>query len=263
MSDLIGSVPNLPKLRELESPQVVLVMDKIRRDLDHRSEFEEFCLFAQQYPRCYRLHLDGAAFRVSTIHKTLNAIHKELSERVSKAPSNLFEVGVKNKLVYQLYWDFESYLSEINIALDLLARVVGAAFKQQSPPSFNKLCKQKLEHVLLDQFRTVQRRWVSRLKDYRDCFFHCTPVDYFLAVVMLRYSAGWELQARLPINPNVREMLGFRFSRRVDLLRYSIATFKHMIGFDRAVAETILKLYRGGDFPVRKDHLFFLGQRGR
>jgi hypothetical protein len=99
------------------------------------------------------------------------------------------------------------------------------------------------------------------LKDYRDCFTHYTPVDTLLSVCLRKYRNGWELRAKLPTNPNVREILGFRFSRRVELLRYAVTVYRHMSAFDKAVARALWKLYRVGDFPVRKDALFFVGKR--
>jgi len=101
------------------------------------------------------------------------------------------------------------------------------------------------------------------LKDYRDCFTHYTPVDTELMVVLRKYHHKWELRARLPTNPNVREILGFRFARRVELLRYAIPAYSEMVAFDAAVARTLSRLYRQKRFPVRKDRLFFVGRRER
>jgi hypothetical protein len=165
--------------------------------------------------------------------------------------------------VARVYWDFESFLSEVSIALDLLARVIGPAFREQSPPSFNRLCEWQGSHPLLDLFRRAQQRWVNRLKDYRDCFTHYTPVDTMLMVVLRRYPDRWEVRAKLPTNPNVREILGFRFSRRVELLRYAIRVYRDMVAFDRAVARAISSLYRQKKYPIRKDDLFFVGRRER
>lgn len=258
-----GGVPILPRMRRYQSPEVVLVLDRVRRDLDDKDGFDEFCWFAREYPRCYRFHLDGADFRLRTMHKSLTSIHMHLAEQAATADSQTFEVACGNDLVNQLYWDFESYLSEVNVALDLLARVVGPAFLQESSPSFNKLCKKAEQHVILNLFRSAQQRWVQRLKHYRDCFMHYTPVDTLLRVTLQKYPSGWELRAKLPINPNVREILGFRYSRRIELMRYAISVHRHMTALDRVVAKALWKLYRKGAFPVRREHLFFVGTRSR
>jgi hypothetical protein len=184
----------------------------------------------------------------------------ELNKRISHSTT---EVARSDKRVQQVYWDFESYLSELSISLDLLARIVGPAFPQQSPLSFNKLCKQTGAHPLVRLFQNAHSRWVQRLKDYRDCFTHYTPVDTLLVVTLRKYSDQWEVRAKLPTNPNVREILEFRYSRRVELLTYVIRLYRHMLRFYDAVADTISNLYNHGDFPIRTARLFFSGRRER
>lgn len=255
-----GELPTLPEL-ELRSPAVVLVCDRIRRKLDRTEGFEEFCWFMREYPRCYRFHLDGAEFRLRSVHELMQSLRVDLVVRASDAEGAGFEHGIFDARVAQIYWDFESLLSETSIALDLLARVVGPAFKQESPPSFSRLCKWPGSDQLLALFRTAQARWVGRLKDYRDCFTHYTPVDTLLTVVLRRYRDRWEVRAKLPTNPNVREILGFRFSRRVELLRYALQVHRNMRALDRAVARALWQRHRNGQFPTRKDRLFFVGRR--
>jgi hypothetical protein len=168
------------------SPAVVLIHDKIRMELDDVEGLEEFCWFAREYPRCYRFHFNGAEFRLESLYSLMRKLRSELASRVSAADGDLFEVGLSDLRVAQIYWDFESFLSEVSIALDLLARVVGPAFREESPPSFNRLCKWRGSHPLLDVFRRAQKRWVNRLRNYRDCFTHYTPVDTMLMVVLRR-----------------------------------------------------------------------------
>jgi hypothetical protein len=252
--------PALPNFSK-SSPAVVLLHDKIRADLEFEEGFEEFCWFAREYPRRYRFHFNGAEFRLKSVYNLMDGLRSELMSRVSESTADIFDCGVSNVRVQQVYWDFESFLSEVSIALDLLARVVGPAFSEQSPPSFNKLCKWPRSHPLLDLFKWAQKRWVGRLKDYRDCFTHYTPVDTLLAVGVRKYADGWELRAGLPTNPNVREILGFRFSRRVKLLRYALRVHCNMVRFDQAVARALSRLYRQKKYPARKDNLFFVGRR--
>lgn len=253
----------LPQLREFESPRVVLVFDEIRRNLYERDEFAEFCWFAREYSRCYRFHCDGAAFRLRSIHGLMSRIAEDLVGHVGKSDGNCFSVAVGDQRVQQVYWDFESFLSEVCIALDLLARIVGPAFKQHTPLSFSRLCKVEDSHPLLDLFCTAQQRWVTRLKDYRDCFTHYTPVDTLLMVSADRRREGWRIRAKLPVNPNAREIEHFRFSWRVELLSYAINVHRRLVAFDRALASGVLALYKSGRFPVRTDSLLGVGQRER
>ncbi len=263
MEQLRG-VPALPPMRAYRSPEVVRAFDRLRAELERRGGSPEFCWFAREYPRCYRFHMDGADFRLRSIHRLMTAIHLELADKVSSyTEGRVLEVAVSDERVKQIYWDFDSYLSEVSVSLDLLARIVGPAFSQETPPSFGRLCKWGNSHVLIRVFRKAEKLWVRRLKDYRDCFVHYTPVDTQLGVSLIRYGASWELRAKLPTNPNIREILGFRYSRRVELLHYAVAVHKHLVAFDKIVATAVLRLHREGSFPFRKERLFFKGSRSR
>lgn len=253
-------------MRSMESPRVVQVLDRIRVQVERKDihgDYQEFCWFAREYPRCYRFHLDGADHRLRSLHSAVTDLHRELSANLQSQAPDAFESSLANFRVRCVYWDFEAYLSEINIALDLLARVIGPAFATQTAPSFNRFCAKADGRPLSQLFLQAKRRWVSRLKDYRDCFTHYTPVDTLLMVVLRRYGDAWELRVKLPVNPNAREILGFRFTRRMELVRYAIAVHRHMTALDRAVARHIRKLHRLGLFPQRTSSLFFVGRRAR
>jgi hypothetical protein len=207
--------------------------------------------------------MDGARFRLESVHALLSELCTELEQGLPPTSSVGTQHAVSNSRVHQVYWDFESFLSETSIALDLLARIVGPAFETESPPSFNRLCKWRVSHPLVDLFRRAQTQWVIRLKDYRDCFTHYTPVDTLLTVHLTRYPNGWEFRAKLPVNPNVREILGFRYRHRVDLLRYALNVQRRMLALDRAVARLLWNLSSKDRFPLRRQHLFFVGRRDR
>ena len=253
-------VPALPPMRQRESPQVVLALDEIRRALDRTEDadrFAEFTWFAREYPRCYRFHLDGADHRLRTIHSCMASLHSSLARRPIESPA----VWISDHTVQRVYWDFESYLSEVCIALDLLARIAGTAFRQHTAPSFRRFCKKADDSRLAQLFVRARDRWVSRLKDYRDCFIHYTPVDTMLTVSLTKHADGWELRAKLPVNPNAREIDSFRYSRRVELLRYAIAVHRHVTAFDRAVAAELRRLFRRDEYPTRITSLFSIGER--
>jgi len=238
-------------------------MDRIRSKLG-MDDYEEFYWFAREYPRHYRFHLDGADFRLRTIHRLMSELHSDLVQQSREKGEDCFEIGVSNPRVLRIYWDFESYLSEISVSLDLLARVIGPAFPSQTPASFRKFCKNADSY---DPLHTIllkaQERWVQKLKDYRDCFIHYTPTDNRPMVILQRYADGFEMRARLPINPNVREMWGFRYNRRVELLRYAISVHKHMTALDRAIARELGRRFKRGRFPIRHENLHFVGVRSR
>src|SRR5215475_1597559 len=106
-----GYLPALPSFSK-SSPAVVLIHDKIRRELDDVEGFEEFCWFAREYPRCYRFHFDGAEFRLQSVYRLMRSVRSELAGRISAPDGDMFETSLSDIRVAQVYWDFESYLSE-------------------------------------------------------------------------------------------------------------------------------------------------------
>lgn len=260
---LQSSVPQLPKMRDLLSPHLVRIYDEIRVSLDDE-EHAEFYWFAREYPRCYRYHLDAADFRLCSIHALMTRVHTDLLDRISDDDSATFEVAQSDHRVQQIYWDFESFLSHISIALDLLTRSLTPAFKIHVAPSFNRFCKRAPPDSAFSGLLIRARdRWVTRLKDYRDCFTHYTPVDTILSVALRQYADGWEVRAKLPVNPNVRDIDSFRYSRRVELLRYAVTVHRQMTSLDKAVAKQLWCQFRSGQFPDRISGLFAVGQRQR
>jgi len=259
---LVHPMPQLPPMSP-HFPEVVRVLDRIRFGLERGDTDEndprvgEFTWWAREYPRCYRYHLTCAEFRLRTIHALMSEIHTELADRVVASPS-VFEVGVGDERVSRVYWDFESYLSEVNNALDLLARIAGLIYRRQTPPNFNRFCKIREDSAMLRIMQGAQSRWVVKLKSYRDCFTHFTPVDTMLSIRLVQYRDGFHIRAKLPANPDVREILGFRYMRRVELLRYASTVWRHMAALDRAVARQIALDYADGVYPKRTTGLFFV-----
>jgi len=254
-------LPELPDF-QLRSPEVVRVLDKIRFELDADEKYDEFCWFAREYPRIYRYHLEHAELRLRLIHERFISAHRYFAEKLQTSSNTVFAMSIGNQQSYEIYWDFEVYLSAVNIALDILARILGTAYHDQTPLSFNKLCGKSSLTGPVDLLRDAKRRWVSRMKDYRDCFVHYTPVDHMTSLGCRLYSDGWYVRCKIPVNPNARNILGFRFSRRVELLRYSLTIHRHMKALDKKVAKWISRAYGDKSYPQRINHLFFIGSRG-
>ena len=257
----VHPVPALPRFFS-HSPEVVRTLDRIRFELERGDLDEddprlgEFAWFAREYPRCYRHHLDCAEFRLHTIHGLISEIHAELAPSVAANP-DMFGSSIGGFRVSRIYWDFESYLCEINNALDLLARIAGLIYRRQTPPNFNRLCNTREGHTsMLSIMQGARSRWVTRMKSYRDCFTHFTPVDTMLHVGLTQYGDGFHIRAKLPANPSAREILDFRYSRRVELLRYAITVWRHMSALDHAIAKQIAADYSTGTYPARITGLF-------
>ncbi|MFC2071212.1 hypothetical protein ACFLUU_00630 [Chloroflexota bacterium] len=258
----ILAIPRLPRF-QTSSPAVVLVCDKIRFALKNEI-YSEFGWFIREYPRAYRYHLDCSEYRLRNIHEKYIQAHSYLSREIRKAEhANTFSLGVLSdtEANFAIYWDFDSFLSAINSALEILARIVGLAYKKDISPSFSKLCKRAPNEGLALILKNANKNWVGRMKDYRDCFVHYCPVDTIFVMSAHLYSNGWEIRSKLPTNPGVREMVAFRYSRRVELLKYAISTHRQMQRLDKLVALEIQRLYKVGEFPKRTNNLFFVGSR--
>jgi hypothetical protein len=260
-NQIVLSLPPKPKFSK-GSPELVRVLDLIRNTLDD-DEHGEFYWFAREYPRIYRYHLNHAKYRLELIYDKYEKFRSTVVQKIKngEVEENSFSFGESADFAYQIYWDFESYLSAINTAIDVLTRIVGTAYKEQLPPSFNKVCrKENLGGVILI-LQEAKQKWVSRLKDYRDCFVHYTPVDNLVFIESRLYSAGWEIRCKLPANPNTRDIMRFRFSRRNELLRYSLSVWKLMLKLDKDVASHILAEFNVGQYPQKTHGLFTTGVR--
>jgi hypothetical protein len=242
-------------------------MDFMRYDLedrlDYSDEYAEFCWFAREYPRVYRHHIDNVEFRLEQLHRLYSHFHAAFQKQLASVSTETFELSVGERRAKQIYWEFEALLNAVSAALDVLTRVIGLHYKQQMPPSFNGLAKDKVAGPPAALLRSERDRWVRKFKDYRDCFVHYTCVDTLLAVVCREYKKGFEVRCKLPNNPNERDILGFKYDRRSEVLKYAIATYKNLMSLDKKAAQLVRRAYLDGSYPARSSHLFFIGRRVR
>lgn len=264
MKDSDIHIPTIPKF-DRYSPRVVRSLDKIRFELDKNgNDCFEFYWFAREFPRFYQYHIDNIEFRLRTIHNLYEHHRTDFFKKnVSDEYGETFEMAISNISTFRIYWDFEALLGATNSALDLLARISGVAYTDQTPVSLNKISKKKELIGIVDLFRTAQENWINSMKDYRDCFVHYTPVDSRVYVTVYKLNKNWKMWCKIPTNPNIRVADGFKFSKRVDLLRYSISIYKKLMELDKQVAKKIDELYENGEFPKRIKNLFYIGQRER
>lgn len=167
--------------------------------------------------------------------------------------------NIKTKV---MYWEFESLLSSANISLDITARILSTAFKEQLPPNFNKACKNKNDTYGIISFLNSEKDgWVSKMKDYRDCFIHYTPVDTVLSIEAIKLKNKWFIYGKLPINPNERDITRFEFNYDVDVLKYSVFIYEKILNLDKEISLKLLKMYDDKIYPVRTNGLFNIGRR--
>ena len=89
------------------------------------------------------------------------------------------------------------------------------------PTSFKDSCTKAPEGGLKDIFRKAQNQWAQRMKDYRDCFIHYTPVDTLLdhyVSVSRRMGIKSEIAGQSESSGN--HSVSVEATQRVALLRY-------------------------------------------
>ncbi|GAB6089480.1 hypothetical protein [Spirochaeta dissipatitropha] len=267
------------------SPDIVLSLNKIRFELEKRNDdqYNEICWFLREYPRIFRHHLECFVYRLGNVHAIYVEAHKEFTNRLNNHDAELPDVSncnltceeygklKKSKLngmalsnikTKVMYWEFESLLSSANISLDITARILSTAFKEQLPPNFNKACKNKNDTYGIISFLNSEKDgWVSKMKDYRDCFIHYTPVDTVLSIEAIKLKNKWFIYGKLPINPNERDITRFEFNYDVDVLKYSVFIYEKILNLDKEISLKLLKMYDDKIYPVRTNGLFNIGRR--
>jgi len=255
-------VPALPQM-PLESPAVVTTLDRIRREDKTIVVNGELDWFLMEYPRIFRYHVEHVKYRLQSIHAKYLKHFAGVNANIAEYDLTSFiEAMRSNREVSVLHWDFEAMLNAAGSSLDILARIAGLSSTQHTPPNFTRYVR-STSGPLTDVMGRANKKWVLRLKDYRDCFVHYTPIDRLPQLRATRYGDGIEIRCNLPTNPNMRETFHFRYSRRCELLRYSIQLYRNIKKLDREISEGLSKLYSQGLYPVRTRGLFGIGRRQR
>jgi hypothetical protein len=259
-----NNIIEIPKIQTIKNDELLIVkkLDGIRFDIEEKGdEYFEFYWFAREYPRFYKYHIDNIKFRLNTI-KNLYEFHQKEFLKIKKSDA-IYEMSVSVAKSPQIYWEFEAFLNAISAALDVVSRISGLAYAEQTPISLNKITKKKELIGIVDVLRKAKTDWIDEMKDYRDCFVHYTPVDSKVYVTVYKSTKSWKMWCKIPTNPNIRNAEKFKFSKKRDLLSYSNNIFKRIIKLDKQIANTISELYSHQEYPKRIDNLFNIGQRSR
>ena len=194
--------------------------------------------------------------RLKCIHKQYTTFHAAFSGKLSEAGDEMFQIKLSDETVYSIYWDFEALLNAVSSGLDVLARILSTAYKGDILSKFEKLARKDDFGGYSALLQKARSSWVKHLKDYRNCFVHSTSVDTLLSCSCTRYSNGWQVRCKLPINPNTRDIVYFRWSRQCEVLQKAIAIYRHWVALDRRIAIQLERDFRAGIYPVRTENLF-------
>lgn len=256
----VRPLPLSPRIT-LDSPAIVRTLDKVRFAFQANESMAEFCWFAREYPRVYRYHFSNVRHRLLAIYRRYQDFHRHFEKQLTTIDPNTFQTAVSNQEVFAIYWDFEAMLNATSSALDAIARVLTSAYVEHTPPSFSKLTAKSHLGTYVPILAEAKNRWVQRMKDYRDCFVHYTSVDTHLSCSCSRYQREWQVRCKLPVNPNARDIIAFRWSRRHDVLSYALTIWRHLNALDRKIAHALQNDFKAGTYPARTENLFNVGQR--
>jgi hypothetical protein len=83
----LPKLPTFPKF----SPHPVMVLDRIRFQLDDDETFAAFYWFMREYPRIYRHHLDHAELRLKEIYQKYREAHDTFTIEHERMSPGLFD----------------------------------------------------------------------------------------------------------------------------------------------------------------------------
>ena len=185
-----------------------------------------------------------------------------MSEDLSSAPVEQFGQAFGDRTCSLVHWEFEALLNAAGASLDVIARLIGPAYSENTPVSFSRFCKKKHLSGYADDLRQAEEQWVTKLKSYRDCFVHYTPSDTLLMFSTVNRRNKAHLHFRVPVNPDSRDITLFRWSVNRDLLRTAIEFRRRIHALDKKLATRMKKDHRLKLFPIRRGHLLQIGRRG-
>lgn len=254
-------------------PKIDTILNPIRFALEKDENYYEVSWFLREYPRIFRHHFMHFEYRLQRIILLYKQIANELLEEINEKSnesipisninlSNIIDISISNEKTNILYWEFESLLSSANISIDVMTRIISPSIKNQLPPTFNKACKFNRENnEILEYFKTIKNEWVDTLKSYRDCFTHYAIPDTLLSVTAINKDSKFFIYAKIPTNPDVRDITCFKFDDEIDVLSYSLQLHQKLISFDKTVSELIQNLYQQNKFIIRTSNLFSVGKK--
>ena len=162
-------ISEIPLFKD-SSPKIVLIYDKMRFELEEvdYEKHAEFYWFAREFPRYFRYHFDNIEYRLTKVHN-LYSLHLEefKNEYDEKRNENCHHMAISNSYTFQIYWEFEALLNAISAALDILARISGLEFIEQTPVSLNNLAKKKDLFGVVEILRNAKLDWIDEISTVR------------------------------------------------------------------------------------------------
>jgi hypothetical protein len=263
MVDIV--IPELPNI-STESTTVYQAIFQIGKDplkiVDPKSrKYGEFIRVVSNYPVYFDHYYSHARYRLSEIHNKYGKMADYYDKRYK---TGHLVKHVNPEIVYEVYWDFESYLTTMSTSLDILTIMCRPAFKQETPSTFTQFCKwipkneNPNEPYLI--LKSARDEWASKMKAYRVQAVHYTPLNKDASLVSLNeLGERFEFLIRLPDPDSIpeKDLLKekawyFTYNNNIDLLKYSIDVFNKLTTLEKTIASEFLKLYENGEYPKKE-----------
>jgi len=146
---MLEPLPKLPSFPR-QSPHILTAMTyAYQTPWWIETDCDEFYWFSREYGRILRHHFNNIDYRLANIYKLYEDAHKRLSKAIEQDTPDQFGQAFTDMSCNITHWEFESLLNAAGASLDIIARLVGPAYQENSPPSFSKLCKKKIYMAML------------------------------------------------------------------------------------------------------------------
>lgn len=126
------------------------------------------------------------------------------------------------------YYEFDAWLSSAIRVYDTSRYIIWDAFRGTGtiPASFEGVVKKTGENIPDELKQRLEQSWSSygaRIKAYRDCIHHYSPLDFGISTARTKALSGliWSTEMHIPDNPEVRSKAKFRFDNRIDALTFA------------------------------------------
>lgn len=125
------------------------------------------------------------------------------------------------------YYEFDAWLSSAIRVYDTSRYILWDAYRGTGsmPSSFDRVIE-TAKGIPGDLKQRLEQSWLTygaRIKAYRDCIHHYSPLDFGMSTARATALSGliWSTQMHIPDNPEARSKTNFRFDNRLDALTFA------------------------------------------
>lgn len=193
-----------------------------------------------------KYELNGIKYHCTNLANTYGDVARYIYG-ISQTPHSSVGDQIRCIWRYDLYFEFDSLLSKARRSLDRLGTIAWMHYPPPKgralPNSFKDQLRDLRTSMPSEVFQKLDSFWQSsgrKLKDYRDCAHHFTPLDVLgcSATVKRGTHSAFTVHAPIPDNPSARSRKAFVYKQELDALTYGWETANEVLGLYQALADT-------------------------